>query len=102
PYIDRFDSERQELRRRCLEANKTLASLRGELAEVDEALAALRRASALDPYDDEVNIALLRVLAGAGRTAEARAVYDAYEDACRRELGVAPSSTIRALRMTLG
>ncbi len=59
--------------------------------------AALERALAVAPAEEELHRCLIETLLSLGRDAEARRAYEACEAAVRRSLGVAPSARTRAL-----
>jgi DNA-binding SARP family transcriptional activator/tetratricopeptide (TPR) repeat protein len=63
----------------------------------EEPAALLAKLLTVDPLDEEVVQALLRVLAQAGKTAELDRAYRAFERRLRVELGIAPAAETRAL-----
>jgi len=75
-----------------------LAGAQGEGAEEEEALRAILTC---DPCSEDAGSRLMSLLAAAGRGTEALRVFDGLASALRRELGVAPSSDILALRKQL-
>ncbi|WP_020393013.1 BTAD domain-containing putative transcriptional regulator [Kribbella catacumbae] len=100
PHTDR-------LRREAHELLVEWAALLEARADVDAAIAALRRVLADEPSHEEAGAALMRLQALAGRRSAAMAEYDALRLALDRDLGVTPSAAterlyaqIRAGRMT--
>ncbi len=101
PYLDGFERARIELRRRCLDAHRTLARLRAARGDVDGALQTLRRGLAHDQHDEELQLDRMRLLCQLGRSAEALATYEQYAEQCKTALGVPPSDEMQRLRQTL-
>jgi DNA-binding SARP family transcriptional activator len=94
--------ERERLRARAVAAMRALldtAPLGREAAEAQVALAF--RLLALDPAQEEVHRALMRLHARQRRFADALRQYEACRAALRRELDVAPDFETEALRRSI-
>lgn len=94
--------ERQRLRELHLAGLKSLIGLRAGAGEVDGALAIAQRSLALDPLQEDVHAAIIRLHRDAGRIGAARKQYDACCELFRRELDIGPPAEIEALRKSLG
>jgi DNA-binding SARP family transcriptional activator len=88
---------RDEHARRLGEALGALADAALERGDVDRAVHWTRRRAALDPLDEEVQRALMALLADGGDRSGALAVYGRLRDRLRDQLGVAPAAPTRAL-----
>ena len=65
---------------------------------MDGAIEIGQKALALDPLQEDVHAAIIRLHRDRGRLGLARAQYEACRDILSRELGIAPSAEIEALR----
>lgn len=90
-YEDWSASRREVLHHEAVAALAELAAALEARAELDEAAGLLRRARAIDPTNEEVARALLRVLALSGGRSEALSVYESLAEALERELGTQPA-----------
>src|SRR5947209_2136445 len=88
---------RDEYRARAGEALGMLASASVASGEYDTAIALARRRAALDPFDESAHRELISLLAQAGDRGGALVAYQRLADRLARELGVAHSTTTRAL-----
>ncbi len=82
--------ERERLRELALSLLERMASLYAESRRLDEAIAACRRALALDPGRERVHRALMAYLWAAGQRGEALRQYQACATVLRETLGVPP------------
>lgn len=94
--------ERRRLREMALLGVKNLAALRAGTGDLDGAVEAARRALAFDPLQEDVHATIIRLHRDKGRPGLARDQYEACRDILRRELGIAPSAEMEALRKSLG
>jgi DNA-binding SARP family transcriptional activator len=90
PYEDWAISRRDELRLEFLALCVELAGLLEARAELQEAIAVLRRVVALDPLHEEAHRGLMRLQALAGRRHDALQQYEHFRDVLRRELDADP------------
>jgi DNA-binding SARP family transcriptional activator len=95
------DAERHEHLDRTDRALAVLAARCEEAGELRRAASFTRRRTALDPLSEPAHRELMRLLAAASDRASALAVYAAFSERLRRELGVAPSAETRALARAL-
>jgi DNA-binding SARP family transcriptional activator len=89
--------QREELRRRCLEAHLSLAALYFSDAHYAEAAAVYRRLIALDSYLETAHRELMRCLARQGETSQAVRHYHALRQFLHDELDVSPATETTAL-----
>lgn len=97
-----FLFERRRLRGMALSGLKTLAGLRARAGDPDGAVEVAQRALSFDPLQEDVHAMIMRLHRDNGRLGLARDQYEACRDLLRRELGVAPSEEMEALRNSLG
>jgi DNA-binding SARP family transcriptional activator len=91
--------QRERLRGRAVEALERLATYPLGRKALDEALDAGRRLLVLDPAQEPVHRALMRLYVRAGRRADAVTQYQVCAGVLRRQLGVPPeASTTRLYR----
>jgi DNA-binding SARP family transcriptional activator len=83
PYEDWAQGLREETRAAWLRALRQLAGLAAHAGDADQAVAALVRLLAADPYDEPAYRALVGVLTRAGRHGEARRAFDRWSQAMR-------------------
>ncbi len=83
-YVDWATPLREEVRAAYLEVVRALASTTGDVRY-------LVRLLALDPYDEDSHLLLIRTYARGGKHGEARRAYRRYVD-CMRELGLEPTA----------
>ncbi|QNE78753.1 AfsR family transcriptional regulator [Streptomyces finlayi] len=88
------ESERLELRR--LTAYESWAEAELELGGASAVVEGLRDLVEQHPLRERLRSAWMRALGGAGRQAEALAVYDDYRQLLARELGLGPSAAMVA------
>lgn len=96
-----LDGRRAALRRRLAEAAYPLARAAVEVGDAGAATPVLRRLVEVDPLSEEPHRHLMRLLALAGRRAEALRAYDACEGALRAGGRGPPSEELRALRLAI-
>ena len=88
---------REALHRRMLELLERLARCHEALGNLDRALAAARRYVELEPWDEEGQRRLIRLLALNGRRGSALNQYESCRRELQRELGVLPEEETRTL-----
>lgn len=92
PAFDEWlDARRDSLKRRVFDAAMELADERESAGRARDALALVRRAGELMPYDETVIRREMSLLAGLGDRAMALAAYDAWSQRLERELELRPS-----------
>ncbi|GAA1686354.1 BTAD domain-containing putative transcriptional regulator [Kribbella yunnanensis] len=94
-WLDDFEAPR--LVEQYLAAVERRADLRVEDRDYGEVLALLRELAAANPLRESLWLRLLRLLARAGRTAEALELYESVRLSIADELGVDPGAELRAL-----
>ena len=97
-----FLFERRRLREMALSGLKALSALRAGAGDADGAVEMAQRALSFDPLQEDVHANIIRLHRDRGRLGLARDQYEACRDVLRRELDVAPSAEIEALRKSLG
>jgi TolB-like protein/DNA-binding SARP family transcriptional activator/lipopolysaccharide biosynthesis regulator YciM len=97
-----FLFERQRLRELALSGLKSLIGMRIKVGEADAALEIAHRALTIDPLQEDIHAAIIRLHRDRGRPGLARDQYEACREILRRELDIAPSAEIEALRKSLG
>ncbi|MQA85080.1 MAG: tetratricopeptide repeat protein [Streptosporangiales bacterium] len=90
PYEDWAVPLREEAKAAYLEATRTLAGAAAESGEYDQAVRYWLRVLERDCYDEEAHLALVTLLAAAGRHGEARRRYRLYVERMD-EIGVEPA-----------
>jgi predicted ATPase/DNA-binding SARP family transcriptional activator len=101
PYAEWSFGRRDALRDLYLALLLHLADLAGAQGEINEAEQCLRTALAQDKCHEEATARLMALLAASGRRAEGLRAYEDLAGALARELGVAPSHDLAALRAQL-
>ena len=96
-YEDWVAGHRTTLRTSYLTLLRRLASLHEQRAEIGQAIAACQRLLAAEPIDEETHVALIRLLALAGRPRQAAEQYAVLVDLLARELGAEPHPATREL-----
>ena len=94
--------ERRRLKEMALTGMKSLAVQRSAAGDFDGAVEMAQRALAEDPLQEDVHALLIRFYRDQGRLGLARDQYEACRSRLRRELNVAPSAEIEALRQSIG
>jgi WD40 repeat protein/DNA-binding SARP family transcriptional activator len=89
--------QREQLKLQVLEALRRLAAHHEAQGEYDQAIAAARRALAMEPWDEEAHRQVMRALALGGQRSQALAQYETCCRLLRQELGVAPAQETVAL-----
>jgi len=102
PYEDWTAERREALKRGWMELQLALAKHRERNGDPDGAAKALQRLLEADPGDERAGQAVLRLLLGHGRRADASRVYRRLTQALRDDLGVEPSEETAALGRSLG
>jgi DNA-binding response OmpR family regulator len=95
-------ARREHLRQEWLHALAELARLHGERGRQPEQEAALRALVRADPYREESQRALMRLLSEEGRGAEALVLYRELEDRLHAEFGAHPDPKTRAVALHIG
>ena len=93
PWLSRM---RETLRRQRLDLLADWAAVRLRLGDPDAVIDAVGPPVADDPLAEPLVLVLMRALAGAGRDAEALAVYETTRQRLATELGADPSPELRA------
>jgi hypothetical protein len=83
PYEDWAHGLREEARAAWLRALRQLAALATRAGDHDQAVAALVRLLAADPFDEPAHRGLVTVLTAAGRYGEGRRAFDRWAQAMR-------------------
>lgn len=94
---DWVQSRREHFREAYLQAVRTAAELLRDRARIGELTDLLRKAVALEPYEEDLHAVLIRVLAQSGCHAEAREHYERTTTRFYEEFGVTPSREFTAL-----
>lgn len=89
--------EREELRSIFLEAVLLLASIYDERKELKKSEKLLFRTLALDPYNEEVCLALLQVYISTNQRSRARQLYLSFEKLLEQDLAVKPDARFSSL-----
>ncbi len=97
PFEEWLVGERERLRELALEALARLLARQTRLEEPAAAVATALRLLALDPLQEAVHRALMRLYARHGRRDAALRRYQSCVDTLRRELGVEPAAETRQL-----
>lgn len=97
-----FLFERRRLREMALGCFRSLIAMRAAAGDADGAVEVAQRALSLDPLQEEVHAAIIRLHRDRGRLGLAREQYDACRDVLQRELGIMPSAEIEQLRASFG
>ena len=84
-YEDWAVPEQQRLHHEQVEILSTLSNLHEMLGDNEGSVEAARRLTHLEPFDHAAQERLMRLLIAAGRPAEARAVYDAFQKRWERD-----------------
>jgi DNA-binding SARP family transcriptional activator len=96
-YEEWIDPERQRLADLYVRGGLELARALAEAGDVESAVEHARRATAADPLREDSHCHLIRLLAVAGRRADALRQFRELERILREELRAAPSESTRAL-----
>jgi len=102
---EKFDqwviAERDRLHRLALRAHAQLAELLTRNDSVDQAIAVTQQSLRLDPLQEPVHRALMRLYIRSGDLANALQQYDACAKVLRRELNVEPDAETKALQQEI-
>jgi DNA-binding SARP family transcriptional activator len=101
PFEEWLLAERERLRELALEAMARLLALQQDAGAVEAAIATALKLSALDPLQEPVHRALMRLYARAGRRGAALKQYQLCVSALERELRTEPEPETRALYQEL-
>ena len=96
-YEEWILAERERLQKRCIEGLQELALGRLDIGDRKGALEIAHRAAALDPFQEEAQRLVLRLLLESAQPAAALRQYCSLEQHFQTELGVVPDPTTRAL-----
>ncbi len=94
--------ERRRLKEMALTGMKSLAVQRSAVCDFDGAVEMAQRALVEDPLQEDIHAILIRLYRDQGRLGLARDQYEACRSRLRRDLDVAPSAEIEALRQSIG
>src|SRR5213078_1752665 len=97
PFEEWLGAERERLRETILEGLGRLLGERMRAGHAANVLATARRLIALDPLQEGVHRALMRLYAAAGRRDAALRQYQVCVDTLQRELGTEPEADTRRL-----
>lgn len=100
-YEDWLHIHREALLRRALGLLARLCRCHETLGNVDRALTHARRHAELEPWNEEGQRLVMRLLALDGRRGEALRQYEACRRALEQELGVLPEEETRALARSI-
>ncbi len=99
---DRYDQwvlgERDRLHRMALRAHNQLLDLLGRREAIDEAIATAQHSLRIDPLQEPVHRALMRLYAQSGDPVNALQQYDILARSLKRELNVNPDSETQKLQ----
>ena len=99
---DRFDQwvlgERDRLHRMALRAHSQLLDLLTRKESIDEAIATAQRSLRIDPLQEPVHRALMRLYAQSGDPVNALQQYDVLARSLKRELNVNPDAETQKLQ----
>jgi len=102
---EKFDqwviAERDRLHRLALRAHAQLAELLTRNDSIDQAIAVTQQSLRLDPLQEPVHRALMRLYIRSGDLANALQQYDACAKVLRRELNVEPDAETKALQQEI-
>ncbi len=93
--------QREALHRRALALLERLSQCHETLGNSDRALSFAQRAAELEPWNEEGQRRLIRLLALNGQRAAALSQYDACRRTLKEELGVLPEEETRALAVRI-
>jgi probable HAF family extracellular repeat protein len=96
-YPEWIVREREHLAQAHLRALRQLTQLLTESGDLEQAIECGRRITALDPLDEEAHGSLMRLYAAAGQPAAVVRQLQELEQALEKELGMAPSESVREL-----
>ncbi len=91
PFEEWLLLRREQLGRQMVEALDSLAAIYEARGAYEQALAHTRRRVELEPWQEDGQRQLMRLLVGTGRRAQALAHYEAYRRALAEELSVEPA-----------
>ncbi|HEX3005697.1 MAG TPA: AAA family ATPase, partial [Angustibacter sp.] len=94
-------TEREALRRRCVEVCDLLAQTHGQVGDLDRALPPARRRVQLEPLEEAGYLQLIELQAAAGDRSAALATYHRCVSVLERELGVGPGPAVVAAAAAL-
>lgn len=95
-FMEWVDRRRGELRDAYLQALTGLAGWEMERSRFQQAKELYEKALAVDPYQDQLHLALMKCLVRAGSPTAAKAHYQAHKEFIKRELQADPSPELRA------
>lgn len=99
-FLEGFDNlwanqRRQELQRAYLQALEKLAGWEYDKQRYENAMLYYERIIALDPFQDEIHLAIIRCLAAAGMPSAARSHYLYYKENLWNELQLQPEPALQ-------
>lgn len=97
PFTEWASYVREELHQQMIFALQTLAQHHESRGAYTEARAVLARLLAMEPWQEEAHLQLIRVFAKSGQRTAAILQYETCRRVLQEELGIAPSTEINAL-----
>jgi DNA-binding SARP family transcriptional activator len=97
-YEEWAEGRREELRHTWLSLHVELARVYEERGEYERGIVALRRALLVEPNNEEMHAALMRLYAFSARPREALAQYERLREALSGQLGAEVGATTQRLR----
>ena len=101
PFEEWLLLRREYFNRQMVEALHNLASIHEGLGAFKQALTHARRLVELEPWEEDGQRQLMRLLARCGKRSEALVRYEKLCSSMQKELGVEPSKETRALYRTI-
>ena len=98
-YEDWIVREQERLSERYADALRRLAHCWETAGDMEAAARAAQKAVDADPFAEDAQLTLIRLLAISGRTPAALAAYARFETLLQKEFGIAPSDAARRLLM---
>ena len=95
-FMEWADKLRKELQEKYLQALMALATLEMENNRFQDAKVTIEKALEIDPYQDEANLKLLKILVSSDSTGAANSHYQAYKETLKNQLDSEPSEEIQA------
>ncbi|RMF36182.1 MAG: hypothetical protein D6759_03880, partial [Chloroflexi bacterium] len=97
PYEDWALFRREQLRERYLAGLRRLARWQFELGKLEAAIETARRVLAVDPWDEDSVLLLMRAYKAQGHPAAALRVYETFRERLKREINLSPREELTAL-----
>ena len=100
-FEDWLQVHREAMHRRALVVLERLAQCHEKLGDLDRALIHIRRYTELEPWNEDGQRRLIRLLALNGQRGTALSEYDSFRRVLQKELGVLPEEETRALAVRI-